>query len=58
MYDIKDARGVPVSQGIPPIVMVAMTIGIIIIFVVGGMVIASSRFGHVWPSADSTHIKI
>ncbi len=58
MYDVKDARGVPVSAGIPRIVIIAATIGIIMIFAVASCVVLSSRYGHVWPSSDSTHIKL
>jgi hypothetical protein len=58
MYDIKDARGVPVSAGVPRIVVFAGIIGVILIFAVASCVIFSSRYGHVWPSSDSTHIKL
>jgi hypothetical protein len=58
MYDIRDSRGVPVSGGIPPIVRVAFVIGVILIFTIGGMVVFASRYGHVWPSQDSTRIKL
>jgi hypothetical protein len=58
MYDIRDSRGVPVSGGIPPIVRVAFVIGVIIIFTMGGMVVGASMFGHVWPSQNSTRIKL
>ncbi len=58
MYDIKDARGVPVSAGVPRIVVIAGIIGIIAIFAVATCVVSTSRYGHVWPSSDSTHIKL
>ena len=58
MYDIKDSRGVPVSSGIPRLVLAAFFIGVVLIFIVGGMVISVSRFGHVWPSMDSTRIRL
>ncbi len=58
MYDIKDERGVPVSAGIPPIVIVAVIIGIILIFSILGMVIFGSAFHHIWPAIDTTHIKL
>jgi len=51
-------HGIPVSAGIPPIIRWSGIIGLIAIFCVVGIVIASSRYGHVWPSADSTHIKL
>jgi len=58
MYDLKDERGVPVSAGIPPIVVWAVVIGILMIFAILGMVIFGSNYHHVWPSVDSTHIKL
>ncbi len=58
MYDVKDARGVPVSAGIPRIVLIAASIGIVLIFAVATCVIVASGYGHVWPSANSTHIKL
>jgi hypothetical protein len=58
MYDPKDHRGVPVSAGIPPIVRWSGLIGLVAIFVVVGIVIAASHYGHVWPAADSTRIKL
>jgi len=58
MYDIKDERGVPVSSGIPPIVIWAVSIGILAIFTILGLVVFGSPFHHVWPSIDSTHIKL
>ena len=58
MYDIKDERGVPVSSGIPPIVVAAVVIGILIIFAILGMTIFGSPFHHIWPSIDTTHIKL
>jgi hypothetical protein len=58
MYDVRDSRGVPKSQGIPPIVLLAFTVGVILIFIVGGIVISNARYGHVWPSIDSTRIHL
>jgi hypothetical protein len=58
MYDIKDDRGVPVSSGIPPIVVWAVAIGICLIFTILGLCIFGSNYHHVWPAIDSTHIKL
>jgi hypothetical protein len=58
MYDPKDFRGVPVSAGIPPLVRWSGLIGLVCIFLMVGIVIAASRYGHVWPAIDSTHIKL
>jgi hypothetical protein len=58
MHDIRDERGVPVSQGIPPAVRIAFGIGVFLIVVVGGMVVGGSRFGHIWPADKSTTIQL
>jgi hypothetical protein len=58
MYDPKDIRGVPISSGIPPIVIWS-TIGVIIlIFAIAGMVLATAGYGHVWPAENSTNLKL
>jgi hypothetical protein len=58
MYDIKDARGVPVSGGIPPVVTIAFFIGLIMIGAILGIVVGASRSGHVWPAGDTTKIPL
>jgi hypothetical protein len=58
MYDIKDERGVPVSAGIPPIVVIAVLIGICAIFTILGLVIFGSPYHHIWPANDTTHIRL
>jgi hypothetical protein len=58
MYDIKDDRGVPVSGGIPPIVVVAVIAAIVLVCIIAGMVLSSARFGHVWPSSKSVNIPL
>lgn len=58
MYDIKDSRGVPVSGGIPPIVRYAFIIGVIVIFVIVGLVIFAANANHVWPSEASQKIPL
>ena len=58
MYDLKDERGVPISAGIPPIVVAAVIIGIILIFVIGTLVFSNSRYGHAWPASTSTSIPL
>jgi len=58
MYDIKDDRGVPVSAGIPPIVKWAAIIGVLGIMVILGMTIFGSPYHHIWPSLDTTKIKL
>lgn len=58
MYDLKDSRGVPVSAGIPPLVRFAVTIGVLMILSIVGAVVFGSPYHHVWPSINSTHIKL
>jgi hypothetical protein len=59
MYDPNPYKqGIPVSAGIPPLIRRAGLIGLIAILAVVAIVIASSHYGHVWPSADSAHIKL
>jgi hypothetical protein len=58
MYDPKPAAGIPVSAGIPPLIRWSGLIGLVAIIIVVGMVIATSRYGHVWPSMDSTRIQL
>ena len=58
MYDLEDERGVPISSGIPPLVMWAGIGGVVLIFVIAGLVLSNSGYGHVWPSQDSLNIKL
>jgi hypothetical protein len=60
MYDPKPVfhGQLPVSAGMPPLVRWAFFVGLIAIICVVGIVIGSTRYGHVWPSADSAHIKL
>jgi hypothetical protein len=59
MYDPNPYKeGIPVSSGIPPIIRWSGIIGFVAIICVVGIVIATSHYGHVWPAADSAHIKL
>ena len=49
MYDLEDDRGVPISSGIPRLVLWAGIAGVVLIFVIAGMVVATSENNHVWP---------
>ena len=58
MYDPEDERGVPISSGIPSLVVWA-TIGcIVLIFIVAGMVLGSAGYGHMWPAESTTTLKL
>jgi len=58
MYDPLDARGVPVSRGVPMLVRIATIVGILVIFAVGVTVIAFALYGHVWPPTASLRIPL
>ncbi|GAC1658940.1 MAG: hypothetical protein NVS4B13_02760 [Candidatus Elarobacter sp.] len=58
MYDLEDERGVPISSGVPPLVTWAGIAGIILIFIIAGLVLATSEQGHVWPADDALKIKL
>ncbi len=58
MHEVKDERGIPISAGIPPIVVIAGIVGFIAILAVIAMVLGNSDFGHVWPSSNSTNLNL
>ena len=58
MYDVEDERGVPISSGIPPLVMWAGIAGVVLIFIIAGLVLSSSGQGHVWPWDKALEIKL
>ncbi|MEA2720618.1 MAG: hypothetical protein QOJ39_2482 [Candidatus Eremiobacteraeota bacterium] len=58
MYDVEDERGVPVSAGIPPIVLWAGIAGVILIFVIAGLVLGTSENGHQWPWDKALNMKL
>jgi hypothetical protein len=53
-----DERGVPVSSGIPSLVVYSGIAGVILIFVIAGLVLSQAGFGHVWPAENSTNLKL
>jgi hypothetical protein len=58
MYDPEDDRGVPISAGIPRLVTWAGIAGIVLIFIIAGMVVTTSGNNHVWPSDTTLTIKL
>lgn len=58
MYDLEDERGVPISSGVPPIVTWAGIAGVILIFIIAGLVLAVSGYGHIWPSENAVQLKL
>ena len=58
MYDLEDERGVPISSGVPPLVTYVGIGGVILIFIIAGMVLAVSGYGHLWPSSNTLNLKL
>jgi ABC-type phosphate transport system auxiliary subunit len=58
MYDLEDERGVPISSGVPRIVLWAGIAGVILIFIIAGLVLAVSGYGHLWPSDRTLNLKL
>ena len=58
MYDPTDERGVPISSGIPKLVTISGIVGIIVIFIVAGLVLSQAHYGHIWPAAQSVDLKL
>jgi hypothetical protein len=58
MYDLEDERGVPISTGVPTIVLWAGIAGVVLIFVIAGLVLSQSGYGHVWPAENALNIKL
>jgi len=49
---------IPVSAGIPPAVKWAALIGLLMIFAVISIAVGTSNYHHMWPTQDTTHIKL
>jgi ABC-type phosphate transport system auxiliary subunit len=58
MYDLEDERGVPISSGVPRIVLWTGIAGVILIFIIAGLVLAVSGYGHIWPADNATQLKL
>jgi len=58
VYDQTDDRGIPVSAGIPPVVIAAVIFGIIVILAIVTLVFSNSSFGHAWPSTKAIEIPL
>lgn len=58
MTDPKEVQGVPVSAGIPSIVLTAALAGVVLIFIIGGLVLSQAHFGHIWPASDTVNLKL
>lgn len=59
MYDEGDQPGVvPVSTGIPTLVIWTGVVGVLLAFVVAGMVLGTSFHGHMWPAENTLRLKL
>ena len=58
MNDIRDERGVPVSKGVPVAVRFAFALGIVVTFIIGGMVIKSAASSHLWPAEKTQTMEL
>ncbi len=58
MYDPTDERGVPTSRGVPRVVIIAATIGILAIFGMGAYTIYMSGYGHLFPWQHALRIPL
>ncbi|HEY1728833.1 MAG TPA: hypothetical protein VGG22_10700 [Candidatus Baltobacteraceae bacterium] len=58
MHDHGKSVQLPVSSGFPVFVRVCGWVGLIVIFIMGGMVVANSGGNHVWPANDSVRVPL
>ena len=58
MYDLEDERGVPISSGVPRIVLWSGIAGVILIFIIAALVLAVSGHGHLWPADRTLDLKL
>jgi hypothetical protein len=58
MHDRYDDRGVPISSGIPPIVVVSALICFVVILTMMTLVFRSSASNHIWPWTRATAIPL
>jgi hypothetical protein len=49
---------IPVSSGMPPVVRLALVMGLVVILGIMGLTAYSSSIGHVWPWTDATKVKL
>jgi len=58
VFDPTDDRGVPISTGIPRIVTIAGALGVVLIFVIAGLVLSTAGHGHMWPADTTLNLKL
>ena len=58
MHDHGESVHLPVSSGFPVFVRLCGWVGLIVIFIMGGVVVANSGGNHVWPASDSVKVPL
>ncbi|MFN2448378.1 MAG: hypothetical protein ABR508_01105 [Candidatus Baltobacteraceae bacterium] len=58
VYDPVDERGVPTTRGVPRAVLIAVLVGVLVIFAIGADTIALAGYGHAWPSTKTLRIPV
>ena len=53
-----DFSTVPQSKGIGRSALIIVLVGIVMIFVIGGLTIGFASFGHMWPSEKSMRLNM
>ena len=56
--EVVDFSRVPVSKGMSNSTLVIVITGVIMIFIVGGLVIGFSGYGHLWPSTHTQRMDL
>jgi hypothetical protein len=51
-------QGVPASAGIPSLVLFSGFAGVVLIFVIAGLVLSNAGYGHIWPASDTLNLKL
>jgi len=53
-----DFSKVPESQGLPKSLFAVGFVGLICIFIIGGLTVGMAGFGHVWPAPQSMRVNL
>ena len=53
-----DPMAIPVSAGVPPIVVVSGLVGLVLIGAILALVFTNASFGHAWPSTSSLTLNL
>jgi Mg/Co/Ni transporter MgtE len=57
-HEYLDFNKIPESRGIPTELRFSVIVGIVCIFIIGGLVAFLSGHGHMWPSLTSTRMDL